>query len=55
MSEIITYSEWKREYWGDLYNMFNIIHKKYNREYNNDWIKFDKFCLFIFKKDNSIE
>jgi hypothetical protein len=52
---IITYSDWKDEYWHDLYNMFNIIHKKYEGNSDNDWDKFNRFCLFVFKKDNYIE
>ncbi len=52
---IITFGDWKREYWNDLYNIFNIIHKKYQGNFENDWDKFDKFCLNVFKRDNCIE
>jgi hypothetical protein len=52
---IVTFGDWKEEYWHDLYNMFNIIHKKSRGECENDWEIFNKFCLFVFKKDNFIE
>ena len=55
MDSINTYNYWKGVYWNDLYNMFNIIHKKYQGHFENDWDKFDNFCLFVFKKDNYIE
>ncbi len=55
MDNIITYRDWIHVYWNDLYNMYNIVFKKYGGEFENDWDKFDRFCLFVFKKDNSIE
>ncbi len=55
MDNLYTFQEWKQENWNDLYNVFNIIHKKYQGNEDNDWDKFDKFCLLVFKRDNDIE
>lgn len=55
MEDMYTFQEWKIEYWNELYNLFNIVHKKYQGNYDNDWNKFDEFCIFVFKKDHNIE
>lgn len=49
---MISYNDWKIVYWSHLYNMFKMIDNKYGE---TDWNKFDRFCIFVFKKDNNIE
>lgn len=49
---MITYNNWKIVYWSHLYNMFKMIdNKKYGE---TEWDDFDRFCIFVFKKDNNI-